>query len=138
MKSNEVRQGNYAYYKYWNPNPSNPSWEFEVVEIVGVLKETFYFKLKNDKRTHKIGELHPITLNEEWLLKMGFNNFNGEWYDIKVWINHLNVNLKLKCFTISNPDVDEVQFECENIEFVHQLQNLYWALTGEELTINEK
>ena len=146
MKTNEVRQGNYAYYKYWNPNPSNPSWEFEVVEIVGVLKETFYFKLKNDKRTHKIGELHPIPLNEEWLLKMGFKlSYTSPR---KCFIYKKN-NVYLEVYLYKNGRIDleitKTIFEAPKYRnryvknmYLHEYQNLVFSITGEELTINEK
>jgi hypothetical protein len=127
MKTNEVRQGNYAYYKYWNPNPSNPSWEFEVVEIVGVLKETFYFKLKNDKRTHKIGELHPIPLNEDFLISKFKleQNTNGTFY-----INNRLIGIR-------QGEITDLETGKE-FKYVHRFQNFIFELTDRELTINEK
>ncbi len=68
----ELRIGNNAYYKYWNPHPTNPDWGYSEVEIVGILKNTFYFKSKNHNRIIKIGELHPIPLSEDILLRLGF------------------------------------------------------------------
>ena len=40
-------------------------------------------------------------------------------------------------FNHSECDFTEMQYLTE-VKFVHQLQNLYFALTGEELTIKEE
>lgn len=91
-------------------------------------------------------ELKPIPLTEEWLLKFGFelceivtnenitvfpsikNTFHlyhkdvdHEWFDISV---NTRVN---KIYT--NHTLERIE-----IKHVHQLQNLYFALTGEELS----
>jgi len=77
----------------------------------------------------------PIKLNEAWLLKFGFEsqqNIHKESYYILIkdgmvlgicdngrhWIcPHISTSIK--------------------ISYVHQLQNLYFALTGSELTIKD-
>lgn len=70
----------------------------------------------------------PIQLTEEWLIRFGFEKLipNGSVY-------------KLGDFHIQ--DFSPLGFyECANhikIEYVHQLQNLYFALTGEELKLTE-
>ena len=78
--------------------------------------------------------VEPILLTEEWLKKFEF---------VKVG-NHYEKN----CFNIYKYKYkDEVEIELRNDEdgelfvielrynYVHQLQNLYFAVTGEELTI---
>jgi hypothetical protein len=93
-----------------------------------------------------LDELHePIPLTEEWLVKFGFNYEDpliygkSGWYlklknqDLPSFIffnNHLQCSLFISssfnmCFIDTNG-------HCEH---VHQLQNLYFALTGTELTI---
>lgn len=68
-----------------------------------------------------------IPLTEEWLLKFGFEYFG-----------------RMTGWVIGNHSINEFGdfFEfCINkeipvkLQYVHQLQNLYFALTGEELTI---
>jgi hypothetical protein len=85
----------------------------------------------------------PIQLTEEWLIKFGYvkfksNEIYNEWflildgvlkYKIIETVNHLKNNSK---FTMPNSDKPII------IQYLHQLQNLYFALTGEELTITEK
>lgn len=71
-------------------------------------------------------DLQPIPLTEEWLLKFGFELKN---WGIKVWY--------LKGFEIDQ------HFYLKGIDwgvrfkYVHQLQNLYFALTGKELTLKK-
>ena len=64
----------------------------------------------------------PIPLNEEWLIKFRWNPPK----DIGV------------SFSLTT---DEIHFVAGNyykkIEYVHQLQNLYFALTGQELNQNK-
>jgi hypothetical protein len=72
----------------------------------------------------------PIPLTEEWLLKFGFvDNPYEDRYELKREY-HIYIEIdKTKGFT---------EIWCEKypiIKHVHQLQNLYFALTGEELTI---
>jgi hypothetical protein len=72
-----------------------------------------------------------IPLTEEWLLKFGFNGdsilgtqtlyrLNG----IEIWAFRND-----KTFMVDNIKRKKVE-----LKFVHQLQNLYFALTGQELT----
>jgi len=64
-----------------------------------------------------------IPLTEEWLLKFGFNG----WDLYKYTLIRTNGNFFVEgC----NEPI------AKNIYFVHQLQNLYFALTNEELKIN--
>lgn len=76
-----------------------------------------------DRDNHRF-LLKPIPLTEQWLLKFGLSNR-------KIWVfeifgdNH-------RGFHISS-EGGEWLF----IKYVHQLQNLYFALTGEELKVKE-
>ena len=73
----------------------------------------------------------PIILTEEWLLKFGFVKYNDRWWRYD----------KNGMFDISN-QFDAFCFQTcmwvnDNIKHVHQLQNLYFALTGAELTLKK-
>jgi len=68
--------------------------------------------------------LKPIALTDEWLFKFGFafNEWNQVWY------------MSERYFKIDAID-GAYQFNDDLIiDSVHQLQNLYFALIGEELT----
>lgn len=99
--------------------------------------------------THRIGfensslrkaarHIQPIPLTEEWLLRFGFSGSTPHespyFYSYAVGASTLRIN----------PDNGVVWIVASNgglfnnpklIEHVHQLQNLYFALTGQELTI---
>lgn len=78
------------------------------------------------------GQFKPILLTEEWLLKFGFEEV--ELSIPRKWNN--------KKFRIreNHPNRYFVSYKYGHVELihVHQLQNLYFALTGEELTIKEQ
>jgi hypothetical protein len=75
----------------------------------------------------------PITLNERWLLNLGFYK-SDDFYILDGY--HAS-------FDADNPlwfgQAGCCQFETikDNIKYVHELQNLYFALTNEELTVKK-
>ena len=78
----------------------------------------------------------PIPLTEEWLLKFGFEKM-GDKFSLK--------NKKAGVFRFVKISGNIIVGELEHgrnsisefIKYVHQLQNLYFALTGEELNVSE-
>jgi hypothetical protein len=82
-------------------------------------------------------DLKPINLTEEWLIKFGFKykeagEYKKSGYFLEI-INQdqdtfifANNKLQVSIYTLSI-------FIDINIEYIHQLQNLYFALTGKEL-----
>jgi hypothetical protein len=66
-----------------------------------------------------IDECEPITLTEEWAIKFGFECLLEMAMDISQCSKY--------DITITTNDLSKM--------FVHDLQNLYFALTNEELTI---
>jgi len=81
-------------------------------------------------------EFDPIPLTEEWLLKFGFEknlNSNNIIYYILAGKCLLEYNLTHNIADI----VKKVHLDLFiEIEYVHQLQNLYFALTCEELLLS--
>ena len=82
------------------------------------------------KYFHQFDEfILPIPLTEEWLLKFGFKDKSMALPHIVFDVaNALTWNESSKTLTFGYYG----ELKCE---YVHQLQNLYFALTGEELTI---
>jgi len=78
----------------------------------------------------------PIPLTEEWLYKFGFKVGEVEdYFDKNIGIKKiLAIHLKDKEFIIGYGIYWTYHFK---IKYVHQLQNLYFALTGEELIIKK-
>lgn len=111
MKTTELRIGNYIMANGKQIN-------------VGHIQDNFYGILINGNGVDT--EIYaPIPLNEEWLLKFGFTEEVGNVFHVDDWFFVLK---KLKGNFIFPA------FWHVKIRYVHQLQNLYFALTGKELT----
>jgi hypothetical protein len=77
----------------------------------------------------------PIPLNEDWLVKFGFAQYKDpeSIYYSKEFEGLFNFDLR-RSFGFPN-FIWEFNDMPLFVDYVHQLQNLYFALTGEELTI---
>lgn len=123
MNANELRIG--SYYKY----SGNESIVYAKVKAIQVNN----FGLLSDIDGTNYGICEPIPLTEEWLVNFGFVK------QIKSPSLELYLN---KNFVLRFDPQDKFQFYINgnyiNINNVHQLQNLYFALTGEELALNNE
>ena len=112
MKASELRIGNYVEYG-------------DDIEQISI--HLLFGALNGD-------DVKPIPLTEEWLVKFGFepNIYNDEFelypltFDCE-YTDEGNWNISYDSYPLST-----------EIKHVHQLQNLYFALTGEELTIKNE
>jgi len=136
MKANELRIGNMIYHhmpdrvKYIRKismdgahiaNKDGGNWAVTIIEHIS-----------------------PIPLTEAWLLKFGFITLAdkqvkiyGKSYFIEdkfenLWII---INSMNDC-CIESDSILDISIPIGEVKTVHQLQNLYFALTGEELTLN--
>lgn len=127
IKSESVRRGNLVEY------------EGRIFEIDSISED---FPTLN---TSEFGigvvdwnNVNPIPLTEEWLVKFGFEKANTKK---KQYFRFVNRGMRLRVlrgikrvgynfFATSGG----FYFDCQ---YIHQLQNLYFALTGEELKIKE-
>lgn len=112
IQSNELRVG--SFYNY-NDNP---------IKLDGSLLATY---LQNDTDLY----LYPIPLNKEWILKFEFELMKESEHTLDTYSK--------KGFQVWNKNSSELLFICNSmtiyLKFVHQLQNLYFALTNNELNI---
>lgn len=77
----------------------------------------------------------PIPLTEEWLLKLGFNvptKHHVLCYDLGL----LSIEIPNKYYPKGRAYFNSWVFLNEMPKYVHQLQNIYFALAGEELEYN--
>ena len=125
MKAKELRIGNFVNYI----EKIYVGQKDKVVKIIAITEN--YLKDDTNKNTI-IGEVEaykPIPLTEEWFLKFGFvKDKDGlfklfEYSEVPILFSK-----DLDCWTC-----DGINFSVNNLNHVHQLQNLYFALTGEEL-----
>ena len=118
IKLNELRIGNYVNYLDGHVTLTSVTEEFPCINQI-----TLDY-LEYD-------EIEPIPLTEEWLKRLGFKKTKEskdvEWYslnsfDISIHEEDNNVYIVFQHLVL------------KHITKVHQLQNLYFALTNEELT----
>lgn len=119
IKSNELREGNYV--NVVGKNSFNITGIIQVEDIISGCG----INMHHDSFAHKLKDIQPIPLTEEWLIKFGFDPcYFADGGKLSFYrINDSNFLL---------PDFTLVWFGTK-IKYVHQLQNLYFALTGEEL-----
>ena len=123
IKANELRIGNLFIEENSN----------KIIEVIGLDKKTVVFSGKFLYQW----QAKPIPLTEEWLLKFGFENVHTDWF----YKDIVKTNSYQFCFNIclSNGKITLDSGFDENsiikLKYVHQLQNLYFALTGAELTV---
>ena len=118
MEAKELRIGNLITDKW-----SKGKYPFTILSL-GKSKCTYF---GHQQFWAKYENLEPIPLTEEWLLKFGFkerkNSIRYRYYknrhSIELFSNYARMNYSI------------------GFKYVHQLQNLYFALYGEELTIKE-
>lgn len=76
-----------------------------------------------EKHFHLIEQVLPIEITEEWLLKFGFQEDDAFYHLNNIWIS----NFYEDYYSLDGVDSSK-------IKYVHELQNLFFALTHEELT----
>ena len=114
----------------------------DTVEIEGIhYIDVHDYKVLIGNYLRYMNYIKPIPLTEEWLVKFGFKHSNREWFELdnmSLCEGVLNVGLKQNLCTLSIEGNESIEVMlCKQMLFVHSLQNLYFALTNEELTIKE-
>ncbi len=127
MKANELRIGNLVYV---SDNQTNLIFqEITPINIHNLMHLTGWDKSPVDI------EFEPIPLTKEFLLKFGFI-YRGIYYHFPY-----NDIFKLEQHKLNNAywlRHSSESLDCVRINYVHQLQNLYFALTGNELKYEEQ
>lgn len=115
MKSSEIRIGNLLTK---NGN---------IIEVKGISPHCGDYAIYTEDSWVYLKNCEPVLLSEKWLLKFGY--LPDYFVENRFYI---------KCHEIWKYND---QFVCDKIEvqifYIHQLQNLYFALTGEELILKQ-
>lgn len=83
---------------------------------------------------YHLSDIKFIPLTEEWLLKFGFertdqkDNSNDDW----TWLFYQKDSIYIDGSDLTIETASGIVIK---LEYVHQLQNLYFALTRDELTL---
>lgn len=128
MDVKELRGGNLLQRKAFNPMPNNEDYYFEDVKVIGIHNYIYYTVGKRNE-IHKSNNLYPIPLTEQRLIEFGFEKREDGDYNL---FKQSEVDIVLK-EDFSSWTCDGINFSVNYIEYVHQLQNLYYSLTGNEL-----
>lgn len=121
MKASELRIGNYFHGDVLCPS------EYEVITAKEIL----------DLNDDPLDDYYqPIPITEEWLIKLGFIQVFGLYNNFKVKAGDYWNSVKFIdgewCY--NNDDSDAGCYFVTTIEYVHELQNLYYAINKAELT----
>jgi len=124
MKANELRIGNWVIV--------NEECQIEAI-IHDVVDVSTRFE------TYVLDAVKPIPLTEEWLERFGFNDDGFKQYEFTNW------GIKVKKDPHAISETNWIVFhgfmnqfsELVSLKHVHQLQNLFYCLSGEELTIKK-
>jgi hypothetical protein len=115
MEATELRKGNLA----------ESGGEIGIVRSVG---NSCAFKKKTTTVRILTEDIKPIPLTEEWLLKFGLEYMEG-WDDQTYYCcpKHQQFQI-MQC-------IYGYEYDYTVLKYVHQLQNLYYSLTGTELSL---
>jgi hypothetical protein len=119
INPSELRFGNYVIVKnydskYWN----------KIGQVEAFTRNAEYVSLDiNQNSAFYLKDIEPILLTEEILIKCGF----GKWLGL----------YSQNTFTLSTDNHIEYEHTQTSvkIKYLHELQNIYFAIKNEELTI---
>ena len=105
---------------------------FGVVEVVAIYKHAIDVSKDGKTKEWFAGSIEkPIPLTEEWLIRLGFEKINH----IHNGVLYLHKLVKIAIYPNGMIELRGAA-GFSRIEYVHQLQNLYFALTQTELTLS--
>lgn len=132
MEVKELRIGNYVHDDFKEVHKveqlSSDQYKNWIKEPNIVLS-----KINGLKGFYQSDEVFPIELTEEWLLKLGFEKKAEHNFRLNVFARSI-----IHAYTHGKVEIElgnrsGYSFGYPQVQYVHQLQNLYFALTGEEL-----
>lgn len=137
MKTSELRLGNWVKYKDKYAKVENMSSRF-------IMDTSDYIGVRHTGEGYTMcvsTAFKPIELTDEVLSKIGFNKYN-DVINIYVFENERVIiiyapNLKLlRIEDIKNDILIDRNVRLNNVEYLHQLQNVYYLLIGKELEVS--
>lgn len=105
----------------------------EIITVDGIDDIDIFNSKMGDVPVHSV---EPIPLTDEWLEKFGFQNVKNLYFyysNFRCKIERLAFSWDVRFIVASNHSVS-----IKKIFFVHQLQNIYFALTNEDLVIQNQ
>lgn len=125
INANELRLGNFIKNTFSTD-------EYKIVERV----EEFSIDT-NDDMYLNVDHIDPIPITKEWLLRFGFEK-DADQHRISYYTYGVDFIFDRIEYKDGKWILLTIELQCnENIQYIHQLQNLYFALTGNELNIKK-
>jgi hypothetical protein len=122
MKRESIRLNN-LFHEYINKSNE------KIVKISMISNDVLSWEPCRNTGHHAM--IKPIHLKEDWFIKLGFvRTFHGYYKQPLI----IRMDEKINYYY----DIDEKIGSNIEITYVHQLQNLYFALTGEELELKNE
>lgn len=138
MKATELRIGNFIYG--YTENDEDEEVECLVKVVVLDYADITDYRIwvegfSSKDASEYYGAFNPIPLTAEWLLKFGFRNTikNRDSGYLQYGLQRMAFDFMVCIELDTEPDFYLQNKMILNLKYVHQLQNLYFALTGEEL-----
>ena len=129
MKVSDLRIGNYLNSKQGHV-------------IVTEIRTNNIVKIQDNTSSFDVATcLQPIEITKKWLLKLGFeynNNYDNYVIRARDYYNSVGWNDEDCEWYYNNDRSDAGCYYITDIKYVHELQNLYFALTQEELQYESK
>jgi len=135
INAKELRIGNNIFY----PDRDNQGYP-KKIGVVTQISDNFVWVDGNISNSYNLLTIHPVSLTENILLKCGFETKDDWWFNIHIFeFSTLAISIKEKYGEITwSPPHDKRNFkvlEYPFLQYVHQLQNIYYSLTGKELEV---
>jgi ribosomal protein L33 len=131
MEVSELRIGNYIYKR----SNRNEPLKVDIQLFTTVCRMPTFYK--------------PVPISEEWLLKLGFIKSDEDLFELslptdrsqelfvfEIW-TRIETGMVINIGVTQGSHPDQTDVGLNHIKYVHQLQNLYFAITGEELEVKE-
>jgi hypothetical protein len=113
--------------------------------VDGGVNGSLYYRIKaSDFANTDFTKTKPVALTEDILIKCGFEKLYSGWFKKSYFTDcneaaekmEIQYNVKSgRCAIYDTHLNGSPAMTGKSIEYIHQLQNLYYALTGEELNI---
>lgn len=135
LNAKELRVGNYLYCKEISQFPIkvNTIWSDPIEKGNYIIH--FDWEGEDEQTGADLSNCEPIPLTEDWLLKFGFEEWHEHYFVLHNVIDGTS-NFEV---TLENgkayPSIDDTCIYWRKNCYVHDLQNLLFALTGYELEI---
>jgi hypothetical protein len=118
IQPHELRINNYLHHK-----------NFGLIKVDGIDADNVYFEHETAYYYFDFTAFKPIPITEDELIKLGFvSNPYEDRYEIQ--------NIHVECDKTKGETLLWL-YGAPYVKHIHQLQNLYFALTNKELRYNE-